>query len=809
VFQRDGKGQETRQLYDLLGRLSERREYPGAELGTGPGVVANGTLWTYDACNVVATGNGAAGRGKLCRMETHAVFPYSESNLVHRQERAYDGAARAAMTTTTVGSTVYVSGAQYDSNGRISQLEYPSGLVVKQSYSGWNGQLAAVTDAVGIAYWQATSRNTDGQIASMRVGPHTTSKTYDPLGRVATIATPGLQSATYAFDELGNLTSRADPVLGQPAETYSYDLVNRLVSANGSIIASYDATGNITWRSDVGNYSYYHGTHRLQSAGSQFYDYDANGTLTSGGGRTVISTAFNMPQRITAGSNIIDFSYDGDHARTAEFGSVSGFTFLVGSQFYEEQFKPDGTLVRRHYITTPEGVVALVQQRAAGPAVTSTIRYWHKDHLGSVVAISNEQAQTVERVTFGVWGRRANPFLPAGEPLEERGYTGHETLDDVAVTNTGLVHMNGRIYDPATGRFLSADPMVQDPFNAQSYNRYSYVLNNPLSFTDPTGFSWWTRWRRTIFAAVAAIATYGATSLLITNPALETAGGSTVLAAVADFQYGATVAVLTPAGSAVAGAAAGFAAGGIMGGNIESALTGALAGGLSGVVAGYYGATYSVTRVGVEGLVGGINSRIQGGRFLAGLESGLLFSALTYATATTRAEMVKFASTVPGNVGYSPGAFGIAGRIGGELINADEWTRVNGVPFDPSDPNYDAYLQKYWEKVKGGPFGGVQGRNPGTLFGIPYPPGGLADRLVESFAGFHDWLNKIPFYNFDPASPLYGTSHDFLDGGVLAHYLGETVSAVNVLLAAPVVGAAITPEYLRSVLLSDYRKGAR
>jgi len=63
------------------------------------------------------------------------------------------------------------------------------------------------------------------------------------------------------------------------------------------------------------------------------------------------------------------------------------------------------------------------------------------------------------------------------------GYIDHTILD-----NLGLVHMNGRVYDPAIGRFLSADPYIQFPLNTQSYNRYSYVLNNPLSFTDPSGY---------------------------------------------------------------------------------------------------------------------------------------------------------------------------------------------------------------------------------------------------------------------------------------------------------------------------------
>ena len=67
----------------------------------------------------------------------------------------------------------------------------------------------------------------------------------------------------------------------------------------------------------------------------------------------------------------------------------------------------------------------------------------------------------------------------------DRGYTGHEHLDAF-----GLINMNGRVYDPYIGRFLSPDPLVQQPGNLQNYNRYSYVLNNPLKYTDPSGYSY-------------------------------------------------------------------------------------------------------------------------------------------------------------------------------------------------------------------------------------------------------------------------------------------------------------------------------
>jgi RHS repeat-associated protein len=79
-------------------------------------------------------------------------------------------------------------------------------------------------------------------------------------------------------------------------------------------------------------------------------------------------------------------------------------------------------------------------------------------------------------------------YTPGSEPelLLNRGYTGHEHLPAF-----GLVNMNARLYDPATGRFLSPDPYVQAPDFSQNFNRYSYVLNNPLIYSDPSGEKWW------------------------------------------------------------------------------------------------------------------------------------------------------------------------------------------------------------------------------------------------------------------------------------------------------------------------------
>ncbi|MBE0388795.1 hypothetical protein PLUTE_a3507 [Pseudoalteromonas luteoviolacea DSM 6061] len=71
-------------------------------------------------------------------------------------------------------------------------------------------------------------------------------------------------------------------------------------------------------------------------------------------------------------------------------------------------------------------------------------------------------------------------------PNNSRSYTGHEPI--TLGGDNRIIHMNGRIYDADTGRFMQADPFVQAPSNLQNYNAYSYVLNNPLSYTDPSGY---------------------------------------------------------------------------------------------------------------------------------------------------------------------------------------------------------------------------------------------------------------------------------------------------------------------------------
>jgi RHS repeat-associated protein len=210
----------------------------------------------------------------------------------------------------------------------------------------------------------------------------------------------------------------------------------------------------------------------------------------------------------------------------------------------------------------------------------------------------------------------------------------------------GLIHMNGRIYDPLIGRFLQADPIIQEPYNLQNYNRYSYVMNNPLAFTDPTGYSRWTKFRdrygKTVLAIGAAFVIGPATYNWAMGGLINSYGGAM---AITGSQY-ATANLIA---SAAAGAAGGFAAGGIQGGNLNSALSGAFSGAAFGA-AGTLGSATSLERLGAHAVAGCASSAASGGECgagAAGAVTGKLFTNATTA-ALGGSQGAHFVGTVVG-----------------------------------------------------------------------------------------------------------------------------------------------------------------
>ncbi|MDJ0947277.1 MAG: RHS repeat-associated core domain-containing protein [Kiloniellales bacterium] len=215
----------------------------------------------------------------------------------------------------------------------------------------------------------------------------------------------------------------------------------------------------------------------------------------TGGGssveKTIAWSSFNKPTLITEVStgDEAGFTYGPDRARIRQHvveGGAARDVIYIGS-LYERRIQLGSPDELVHYVVAG-GTVAIHTVFDDNLPATNRTRYLHRDHLGSIETITGETGAVVQRLSFDAHGQRRLADWTAGDPAAPgaetpRGFTGHEHLDAV-----GLIHMNGRVYDPVLGRFLSADPIVPDPETTKSFNRYTYVHNNPLSFTDPSGF---------------------------------------------------------------------------------------------------------------------------------------------------------------------------------------------------------------------------------------------------------------------------------------------------------------------------------
>jgi RHS repeat-associated protein len=150
------------------------------------------------------------------------------------------------------------------------------------------------------------------------------------------------------------------------------------------------------------------------------------------------------------------------------------------------------TVTWRHRIEGPGGLLAIVNCSGASGYPTVTTSYVHRDHLGSPELITNSAGTEVVKLSFGAFGERrdrdwhgavsSSDMTTLGNTTR-RGFTEHEHLDSV-----GLIHMNGRVYDPVLARFLSSDPVEDGLGRPGGFNRYAYVSNRPLTLVDPSGY---------------------------------------------------------------------------------------------------------------------------------------------------------------------------------------------------------------------------------------------------------------------------------------------------------------------------------
>lgn len=432
-----------------------------------------------------------------------------------------------AHTEQFEGKTFFKDDIQYDAVGRVSQFHQgleSSGntteVTVQNNYSSWNGDLKTLTDANnGKTLYQLQETNAKGQVLAASLGNTQISNQYDSFGFLShvshTSGSADLLTLDYSFNAIKNELNHRYHKNFDIDEIFEYDDNNRLVNWTNPKIGQlsfneYDEKGRIRYNDQLGEIGFSIGGNpyrvtqmKLNAEGIQ--NYDLNGQS-------------RVLQKVTYNENNDPVKIDGTRGDYA-FGyglSESRQIMYYGGNFVKEK----EARFAKYYNEGGDAEIILDQKSGkekhilyigGSPYESSIIyikdfnedkgyKFLHKDYLGSILAISDEEGNAEERRHFDAWGifthlqvkeggilkgQALEEFLANKAMLIDRGYTSHEHLHEVE-----LIHMNGRLYDPLLRRFLNADENIQDPANTQNYNKYGYVMNNPLMFNDPTGEIW-------------------------------------------------------------------------------------------------------------------------------------------------------------------------------------------------------------------------------------------------------------------------------------------------------------------------------
>ena len=442
----DGKNQTINFAYDNLNRVIQK---------TYVGSMAAPVVYTYDE----ALSENPKGR-------TTTVADASGST-----QFSYDERGRTKSTTKTIDGTSYTILTGYDSRDRVKSITYPGSSPETVSYVyDAAGNLTNVHSSVSPDYAVYTGFNALGQAGEVQYGNGVyTTYTYDitstRLTNLTTVGTAPLQNLNYTYDNVGNIETLADAMDSTKTQTFQYDELDRLIQADSSsygtsptIVFSYDAIGNITFNTRVGAYTYtdpLH-VHAVTQAGANQYTYDANGNMTGGEGRTFTWGYDDRPTSI----NGIPMVYDYQGKRVKK-----GLTRYAG-----DLYECTGAACTMYIFANGKRIA-----RKAG----ASINYYHGDHLGSSSVVTGDSMAKVEEISY----------YPYGQTRTDAGAVNvrHKYTDQEWDSETGLYYYKARYYNPLVGRFISADTVVTDPFDPQNLNRYSYVINNPIRYADPTG----------------------------------------------------------------------------------------------------------------------------------------------------------------------------------------------------------------------------------------------------------------------------------------------------------------------------------
>ena len=579
----------TYDAYDRLLTKTDARGYTTTNTYNSRGQLTNSTTGTIVDSYVY--GDNSSNNGLLVSATRSSNPSPFTANYT------YDSYGRVTNETHMIGQISKSMSYTYNAQGHIATQTYPNQLQVSYEYDNYGylnrmfsgtKQLYELDEYTGDTYVAIL----DDDITSYRM--------YDTYGRLDEAAFT-LDNGTdkyyqkYMYDRsAGNIESRVLGDMHNDEETFTYDSADRLTSwTKGSTTIDYEygCNGSISYKTDLGYYSY---TNNNPYAVSELEAMVGSLNLP----RSDVDTYYNALGMVSLISSInyqTNIYYGPDNKRWRSVGKDNVFYF----DNYEEVTINN---VTRSYVYLENGVLA-VSDNTHG----TQFYYMAPDVLGSVMGIIDGNGNEVFAATYDPWGKQTVTCNSIGF---RRGFTGHEMLP-----HYDLINMNGRLYDPYLARFLSPDNYVQMSDFSQSFNRYSYCLNNPLKYVDPDGeFAW---------LAVAAFVG-GAFNVAANIDNINNAGdflGYFGVGALAGVVGGASGGLAIGTGGIIGGAAAGFVGGATSGfilgaGNSIVAngwnLSAAFNAGVNSMVTG------AITGAVIGGAVGGISAYKQGNNIWTG-----------------------------------------------------------------------------------------------------------------------------------------------------------------------------------------------
>ena len=458
----DAKGITVNYLYDDLNRLNNVsfQEY--------------GSLSAYNITYTYDEGQNGIGR------RTGITDPSGDMTF------SYDNRGRLVEKTSIIENISYSMSRSFTPGGRRSSFTYPSGRVVDYLRNDCKcsvDEVSTTFNGLESTLLSNVSYRPFGGMKGLNTGSGgTVAGEFDSLGRVK-ISNPGTdKQRTYSYDNNGNLTSIEAPGTPLYNRTYDYDALNRLMHAEGSfglVDYTYDDVGNRLTRvlgDETETYSYLTGNNildKITNAESTNYSYDANGNTTSIGEMVLSYNQNNRLIKVEKNSDILGtYVYNGMSQRIIKEASGARTIFhydFDGNIIGESD--PGGNF-QKEYLYNGKNRIAMVD------VASGEIFYFLNDRLRTPQMLT-DSSNTV------VWEAIYKPFGEANIHPQSNVVNNFRFPGQYYDEETGLHYNYHRYYDPATGRYMTTDPLGLEG----GLNLFTYVDNNPINFLDILGLA--------------------------------------------------------------------------------------------------------------------------------------------------------------------------------------------------------------------------------------------------------------------------------------------------------------------------------